>query len=344
MSSNNIEIIGIGSYLPEKKVDNHHFNYENYGVSDEWLVKAGVKYRHVAEKNETIIDLAYNAAINAISNAKIDISDIDAIYLVSGTISPEQIIPAAVLDLQKKLGITESLAFQTLDTCCGFLNTLELATHSIMAGSVKCALVIGAEVFSKAFCKKSEVTFKVSMCMGDGAGALILKASKDEGFISSYLKSSTKFSGGLKVCYTDHKDGGENGGLIVDFNIPENVKSSIDPEEALGRIIDFTKNAIPNAIKGVYEKTGFSHDNIDHFILHQPNRMFIESWKKLAMIPPEKHEDTLIENGNMATASIPVTLDIFYKEGKIKKGETLLFASVGEGATWGAMIWKWNID
>ncbi len=256
----------------------------------------------------------------------------------------KQIIPGAVLDLQKKLGITESLAFQTLDTCCGFLNTLELATHSIMAGSVKCALVIGSEVFSKAFCKKSEVTFKVSMCMGDGAGALILKASKSEGFVSSYLKSSTKFSGGLKVCYTNHKDGSEEGGLIVDFVIPDNVTSSINAEEALGRIIDFTKNAIPNAIKGVYEKTGYNHDKIDYFILHQPNRMFIDSWKKLAMIPLEKHDDTLIDNGNMATASIPVTLDIFHKNGRVKKGDTLLFASVGEGATWGAMIWKWSID
>ncbi len=185
--------------------------------------------------------------------------------------------------------------------------------------------------------------------MGDGAGAVILsgKEELENGKLGSYLITNADFQGGLGLRVDEVVINQQRKiGLFFGFgNIPPSYKGKfLLPEQALDEIKKFTSHAIPDAINKVFEKYSFSDTDVDFYILHQPNRLFIEAWKKNAKISEDKTLDTLEKYGNLGSVSVLANLDTAYQSGRIKKGDIIVMASVGEGANWGAMIWKWQIE
>ncbi|CAN2040131.1 3-oxoacyl-(acyl-carrier-protein) synthase III [Candidatus Magnetomoraceae bacterium gMMP-15] len=344
-----VNIIGIGTYFPPIIKKNSDFDYVSVGISDEWVEKAGLKERRYADPKEDIIDLAYRASLRAIKHANIKPEDIDLLLLVSSTFKNNQTTPTGVANLQQKLAITECMSLYIAETCCGALMAIELGSNAIMAGQAKNVLVIASETLSKIFNPSAKLTSMVGMSMGDGAGAVVLTGNKSlkNGKLGSYIISNADFQGGLGIKVDEVSiNQTRNIGLFFGFgSLPPSYKGRfLSPEDAIKEIKKFTSNAIPDAIQKVFEKSSFTDKDIDFYILHQPNRAFIEAWKENAGISKDKTLDTLEKYGNLSSVSVLANLDMAYQLGKIKKGDNIIIASVGEGANWGAMIWKWQIE
>lgn len=343
-----VNIIGIGTYFPPNVKKNSDFDCTPAGIGDDWLKKAGLKERRYAASEEDIIDQAYKASLRAIRLAGIKPEEINLLLLVSSTFKNNQLAPTGVVTLQQKLGITNCLSFHIVETCCGALTALEMASHAILAGQAKNALVVVSETFSKAFNPTSELTYKVGMSMGDGAGAVVLsgKEGLENGKLGSYLISNADFQSGLcmkagEILINQQR----KKGIFIDFgSLPPSYKGKfLSPKDAFKEIKIFTSSAVPDAIQNVLEKHSYPAADIDFYILHQPNRGFIDAWKENAKIPSGKTLDTLEKYGNLGPVSVLANLDMAYQLRKIKEGDSILMAAVGEGATWGAMIWKWRI-
>jgi 3-oxoacyl-[acyl-carrier-protein] synthase III len=344
-----VNIIGIGTYFPPDVKKNSDFDYASVGIGDEWLEKAGLKERRYASPEKSIIDLAYRASLRAIQHASIYPEDIDLLIFVSSMVKNNQIFPTGVANLQQKLGIINCMSLYILETCCGSLMAMEIGSYAVMAGQARNVLVIASETYSKVFNPDSEINYKVGMSMGDGAGAVILsgKEAMENGKLGSYFISNADFQDelGLRVDEVVINQQRKIGLLFGFGNLPPSYKGKfISPENVLEEIKKFTSYTIPDAINKVLEKHSFSDADIDFYILHQPHRRFIEAWKENAKISENKTLDTLEKYGNLGSVSVLANLDTAYQIGRIKKGDTIVMASVGAGANWGAMIWKWQIE
>ncbi|MBL3528231.1 MAG: ketoacyl-ACP synthase III [gamma proteobacterium endosymbiont of Lamellibrachia anaximandri] len=316
-------IAGTGSYLPEKVLTNQDLE-KIVDTTDQWIVdRTGIKKRHIAADDEYTCDLAEKAARNAMEMAGVGPKDIDLI--VVATTTPDQIFPSTACLLQARLGIHGPAAFDVQAVCTGFVYAVGVADKFIKTGSAKRALVIGAETLSRIVDWNDRNT---CVLFGDGAGAVVLEASEQPGIISTHLHADGAFEGLLRVPSGVSRNYGalQEGVAYMEMRGNEVFKMAVT---TLGRIVDETLKA-----------NDMDKSDVDWLIPHQANIRIINATAKKLRTSMDHVVVTVHEHGNTSAASVPLALDTAVRDGRIKRGETLLMEAFGGGFTWGSVLAK----
>jgi 3-oxoacyl-[acyl-carrier-protein] synthase-3 len=312
-------IAGTGSYLPQKVLTNADLE-KMVDTTDEWIVaRTGIRERHIAAEGEFSSDLALHASRCAIESAGITAQDIDLIIIATTT--PDRIFPSTACLLQNKLGIVGCPAFDVQAVCSGFVYALTVADQFIRNGGAKCALVVGAETISRI----TDWTDR-SNCMlwGDGAGAVVVQASDEPGIISTHLHADGSYADLLSV----------SGGVSQ-----QDCKPTIQMEgNAVFKVAVNTLDAIVDETLGA---NGMEKAHVDWLVPHQANIRIIQATAKKLGMDMERVVTTVDIHGNTSAASIPLALDVAVRDGRIKRGETILMEAFGGGFTWGSVLLKY---
>ncbi len=317
----NAKITGTGSYLPEKIVTNKDFE-STLDTSDEWIyARTGIRQRHVIAEHETTSSMAEIAAKNALDAAGVDASEIDLIII--GTSSPDRVFPSTACILQNRLGVGDCAAFDVQAACSGFIYALGIAHQFIKSGGAKKALVIGAEANSRILDYSDRSTCVI---FGDGAGAVVLEASEEVGILSTHMHSDGQYQDLLYVNnpIKDQQQEGEKAHMKMLGN--DVYKVAV---KTLSRIVDET-----------LEANNMTKSDVDWLVPHQANIRIISSVAKKLKMPMERVVLTIEEQGNTSAASVPLALDLAVRDGRIKKGETVLMEAFGGGFVWGTALVK----
>lgn len=314
-------ITGTGSYLPPTALTNNDLVARGVDTSDEWIVeRTGIRSRHIADDSQSASDLALEASLKAIAAAGIPAGKIDLIILATST--PDYIFPSTACLLQSKLGVGGAAAFDVQAVCSGFVYALTMAEKFIQSGSHRCALVVGTEVFSRILDWNDRGT---CVLFGDGAGAVILEASEEPGILASALHADGSYHAILEV------PGNVCGGKVVGQPF---VKMN-GPA-----VFKFAVKVLAEVAQEVLDRAGMDAAAIDWLIPHQANIRIIQSTAKKLGLPLEKVVTTVDRHGNTSAASIPLALDAAVRDGRVKRGDTLMLEGVGGGFTWGAILLK----
>jgi 3-oxoacyl-[acyl-carrier-protein] synthase-3 len=316
-------ITGTGSYLPPRRVTNADLAAElaaqGIETSDQWIVeRTGIQARHFAAAGVTASDLGAQAARQAMEAAGATAQDIDLIIVATST--PDMVFPSAACILQHKLGIAGCPAFDVQAVCSGFVYALTIADAMIKTGSVRKALVIGAEVFSRILDFKDRTT---CVLFGDGAGAVVLEASDSPGILASDLHADGRHLDILCV------PGTVSGGKVLGDPLLK-----MDGQA----VFKLAVGVLEDAARAALDKAGRTAADIDWLIPHQANLRIMQSTAKRLKLPMDKVIVTVDQHGNTSAASIPLALDAAVRGGKIARGQTLLLEGVGGGFTWGAVL------
>jgi len=317
-------ISGTGSYLPGEPVSNAAL-IAAHGLdsSDDWIIeRTGIRSRHLAAAGVTSSDLALEASRRALQAAGRVANDVDLIIVATST--PDYVFPSAAALLQNKLGNTNGApAFDVQAVCSGFIYALTIADKFIRSGSHKCALVVGAEVFSRILDWKDRGT---CVLFGDGAGAVVLEASDQPGLLSSAF----------------HADGSHHGILAVPGQICGGVVTG-DPFLRMDgqAVFKFAVKVLADVANEVLDAAGMTAAQVDWLIPHQANVRIMQATAKRLHIAPENCIVTVGQHGNTSAASIPLALDAAVRGGQIRRGQHLLLEGVGGGFTWGATLLKY---
>ena len=310
-------IKGTGSALPRTRVSNAELA-ERVDTTDEWIVeRTGIRFRHIAEDDETTSTLAIEAARKAMEAADFTSADIDLIVLATAT--PDQTFPATATIVQDALGCNGCVAFDVAAVCSGFLYALSVAESMIRAGSAQNALVIGAETFSRILDWDDRGT---CVLFGDGAGAVVLSGEQGErGILATRL----------------HADGAHNQLLYVDGGA--GTTGTVGKLRMKGR--EVFRHAVVNlssVLNEVLEEAGEPIENIDWLVPHQANARILDATAKKLNLAPEKVIKTVDMHANTSAASVPLALDTAVRDGRIKAGDLLVLEAMGGGFTWGASV------
>ena len=346
------KVLGIGSYVPDRVVTNDEIRFLNQQLekcdevqtdtNDEWIQKrTGIRERrYVAEGQPGLTsDLAVPAAQAAIADAGIEASEIDCIILA--TLSPDMHFPGSGVFLQKKLGIsgagTAAPCFDIREQCSGFVYGLQMADAMIKVGHYKKVLLVGAERHSTGL-DFSTRGRDVTVLFGDGAGAFVLGPDDDLDDKDGIVYTDCHADGdGAKMLYLELFSIDRS--PIVDYDVSDfEDNTKMFPQMDGKRVFLHAVRAMAMATKKALSDTGMTWDDIDWFVPHQANLRINQKVVEVAEIPPEKALSTIELYGNTTAATVPLTIDHWRRQGKVKKGDRCLATVFGSGFTWGAAI------
>lgn len=313
-------LCGTGSALPERVVTNAELA-EKVDTTDEWIVeRTGIRQRYIAGDGETTSSLATEASRKALEAAGIAPGEIELIVLATAT--PDHTFPASATQVQDALGCGGGIAFDVQAVCSGFLYALATADSMLRTGLAKRALVIGAETFSRILDWEDRTT---CVLFGDGAGAVVLEAQDVEqdgpGILASRL----------------HADGAHKELLYVDGG--PSTTGTVGHLRMRGR--EVFRHAVVNladVLKEVLDDAGKSADDIDWVVPHQANARILDATARKLNLPAEKVIVTVDQHANTSAASVPLALDVAVRDGRVKKGDLVMFEAMGGGFTWGASL------
>ena len=312
---------GVGHYLPERVVSNAEI--ETFvETTDEWIrSRSGIERRHFAADGEMTSDLATKAALAALADAGMAVSEVDAIVLATST--ADLTFPSAATMVQAKLGMTRGFAFDLQAVCAGYVYALTTANAMILAGQAKTVLVIGAETFSRLMDWSDRTT---CVLFGDGAGAMVLQGAEqpgtnlDRGILSSDLNSDGQFKDLLYV------DGGDSTGMTGHLRM--------QGKEVFRHAIEKLAETAHHAL----EKAGLTSDDVDWIVPHQANIRIIEGTAKRMQVSMDRVVVTVQDHGNTSAASIPLAISVGKERGQIKPGDLLVTEAIGGGLAWGSVV------
>lgn len=310
------KIAGTGSYLPERILTNAELE-SMVDTTDDWIVaRTGIKERHIAAEGEFTSDLASQAARNAIESAGINAAEIDLIIVATTT--PDKIFPSVATMVQNKLGIAGCPAFDIQAVCSGFIYALTTANNFIKTGNSKCALVIGAETFSRI----TDYTDRGNCILwGDGAGAVILQASEEQGIISTHL----------------HADGSYENML----HVPRRTEGADTVVMEGNPVFKMAVNTLDQIVDETLAANNMQKTDIDWLVPHQANIRILQATAKKLDMSMDRVVVTVDKHGNTSAASIPLALDTAVRDGRIKRGDVILMEAFGGGFTWGSALIKY---
>jgi len=315
-------ISGVGSYLPKNVVTNEDLA-KIVETSDEWIrSRSGIGQRHFAAEDEASSDLATAAAWAALDQAGLKPRDIGLIIVA--TVTPDKTFPSTAVYVQDKIGAPPGIAFDISAACAGFLYAMNIAHDFVRTGQVKHALIIGAEKLS---CFLDWDDRATCVLFGDGAGAVVLTGEESQtareprGILATYLSSDGRLA---KHLYAD--GGPSSTGTVgkVRMNGKEVFRNAVEQ--------------ISNAVFEVTERAKVSRHEIDWFVPHQANIRIIESCGKRLELNESKVIVTIDKHANTSSASIPLALDAGIRDGRIERGQLLVFAALGGGLAWGSAL------
>jgi 3-oxoacyl-[acyl-carrier-protein] synthase-3 len=304
--------------LPPKVVTNDDLA-KQMDTTDEWIrTRTGIRQRHIAEPSQTASDLAVEASRAALVAARIIPQEIDLIIVATAT--PDYIFPSTACIMQAKLGIKGCAAFDIQAVCSGFVYALAIADKLIRSGQHRCALIVGAEVYSRILDWKDRGT---AVLFGDGAGAVILRADSKPGIMASALHADGSYVDILSV------PGNVCGGKIVGSPFLQ-----MDGQA----VFKFAVKVLDEVARETLALCGLTPSDIDWLIPHQANVRILEATARKLGIDLSKLVVTVGSHGNTSAASVPLALDLAIRDGRIKPGHKVMLQGVGGGFTWGASL------
>jgi 3-oxoacyl-[acyl-carrier-protein] synthase-3 len=317
----NARITGTGSYLPDRIVTNKDLEAK-VETTDEWIVsRTGIRERRIAAEGQFTSDLALQAARRALEAAGRTPADVDLIILATST--PDMVFPSSACLLQAKLGVKGGAAFDVQAVCTGFAYALATAELFIKSGRHRCALVVGAEIFSRILDWKDRGT---CVLFGDGAGAVVLEASAEPGILTSNL----------------HADGSH----AAILNVPGHVCGGVvqgDPTLKMdgSAVFKLAVRVLEESAREALASQGLEVADLDAYIPHQANVRIISHVAKKLGLPESKCIVTVDRHANTSAASIPLALDVAVRDGRIHPGSLVLLQGVGGGFTWGSVLLRY---
>ena len=310
------KIIATGSYLPSSILTNQDLE-KRLDTSDDWITsRTGIKQRHIIGDEEKTSDMAYEAAIKAIKAAKIDANSIDLIIVATTT--PDKVFPSTACTLQSKLGIEECPAFDIQAVCSGFIYALSVADKYIKTNSARTVLVVGADAMSTITDYSDRGN---AILWGDGAGAVILKASQEPGILSTHIHAQGKYEDLLHVPRK-----------------PDEKKDTIDMVG--NQVFKIAVNTLDRIVDETLDANNLKKTDIDWLVPHQANIRILEATAKKLSMGMDKVIVTIDRHGNTSAASIPLALDEGIKTNKILPNQLILMEAFGGGFTWGSALIK----
>ncbi len=314
-------IVGTGSYLPERVM--HNVEFEAFvDTTDAWIrERTGIVERRIAANDQTTCDLAEHAARAALKASGWQAEDVE--LLIVGTTTPDLIYPSTACRLQARLGQGGYPAFDIQAVCTGFIYALSVAEKFIRTGTVKRALVVGADTHSRLLDWSDRGT---CILFGDGAGAVTLEASDEAGILSTQLHANGKFEPLLYI------DGGTPAGHGE--NRPGNAYTKMRGNEVFKLAVRTLMRIADETLKA----SGVDKSQLDWLIPHQANIRIIEATANKLGLPMDKVVVTIREQGNTSAASVPLALDTAVRDSRVKRGDLLLMEAFGGGFTWGSAL------
>jgi 3-oxoacyl-[acyl-carrier-protein] synthase-3 len=319
-------IIGTGSYLPSQVVTNFDLE-KRMDTSDVWIrERTGIERRHYLPEGQSNIDMAEQAALQAIRAAGVKPTDVDLISF--GTTTPDLVFPNSGALLQARLGCRGVPAFSLEAACSGFIYALAMADKFVRAGESKCALVVGSEVLSRILDHNDRST---AILFGDGAGAVVLAPSEEAGIISTHLHSDGNYQH-LLYC-----TGGPARGPP-----PPGMSPGLDLVQMAGsEVFKLAVKLLGNVVEETLAANKLDKSQIDWLVPHQANLRIIQAVAKKLDLPIERVIVTVQEHGNTSTASVPLALDVGVRDGRIKQGDMVLLEALGGGVSWGSALLRY---
>lgn len=317
-------ITGSGSYLPEKIITNADLE-KMVETNDQWIQdRTGIRKRHIAAENQTTCDLAEIASRRAMEAANVNSKDIDLVIVATTT--PDRVFPSTACLLQQRLDIHGCGAFDVQAVCTGFVYALGIADKFIKSGTHKCALIVGAETLSRIVDWKDRTT---CILFGDGAGAVVVQADDEPGIMSTHL----------------HADGSYESLLTVPAGISQGydqvLKQSAFIEMKGNEVFKMAVNTLGRIVDETLAANNMEKSDIDWLIPHQANTRIINATARKLKMSMDHVVVTVGEHGNTSAASVPLAFDVAVRDGRIKRGETLLMEAFGGGFTWGSVLLKY---
>jgi len=315
-------IAGTGSYLPEKVLTNAELE-RMVDTTDAWIrTRSGIRERRIAAEGQMASDLALEASRRALEAAATAPSEVDLVIVATTT--PDMVFPSTACILQAKLGIANhGPAFDVQAVCSGFVYALATADLFVKAGMAKCALVVGAEIYSRILDWKDRGT---CVLFGDGAGAVVLTRSAAPGVLSSHLHADGSYHSILSVPGQVYQ-GGVQGRPFVHMDG--------------GAVFKFAVKVLAEVANEALAANHMESRQIDWLIPHQANLRIIEGTARKLHLPMERVVVTVDRHGNTSAASVPLALDEAVRDGRIRPGHHVLLEGVGGGFTWGAVLLRY---
>ena len=312
-------ILGTGSYLPEKILTNADLE-RMVDTTDEWIyTRTGIRQRHIAAEGEFTSDLSFHAAQRALEAAGVTADAVDLIIVATTT--PDRVFPSTACLLQHKLGNTGAPAFDVQAVCSGFIYAIATADNFIRSGAARTALVVGAETMSRI----TDWTDRSNCILwGDGAGAVVLGASDQQGIISTHLHADGSYTKLLNVP-TGVSNRGEEKTIHMEGNA----------------VFKIAVNTLDAIVDETLEANGMQKSDIDWLVPHQANIRILQSTARKLGMDMDRVVVTVDTHGNTSAASVPLALDVAVRDGRIKRGETVLMEAFGGGFTWGSVLLKY---
>lgn len=311
-------VVGTGSYLPPQILTNDDLA-KRMDTSDEWIrSRTGIRQRHIADPSQASSDLGLEAGRAALAAAQLTPQEID--LLIVATATPDYVFPSTACILQAKLGAKGCAAFDIQAVCSGFVYALAIADKLIRSGQYRCALVVGAEVYSRIVDWSDRGT---AVLFGDGAGAVVLKADSRPGILGSVLRA----------------DGSQAGILSVPGNISHGKIAGSPYLHMDGQaVFKVAVKVLDEVARETLALCGATVADIDWLIPHQANVRILEATAKKLGIDASKLVVTVDRHGNTSAASVPLALDVAIRDGRIRSGHKVMLQAVGGGFTWGAVF------
>jgi 3-oxoacyl-[acyl-carrier-protein] synthase-3 len=325
------EIKSLATYVPPRLLTNADLE-KLVDTSNEWIMqRTGIRERHIVDPGVATSDLATQAALQAIARAGLTPPDIDLIIV--GTVTPDMLFPSTACLVQHKIGATRAWGFDLSAACSAFTYSLTVGTQMVTAGAVKNALVIGADVMSSIIDYTDRST---CVLFGDGAGAVVIGPASEDGFGILDFEHHVDGSGGPALCMPA---GGSR--MPASHDTVDQRLHYVKQEGAT--VFKFAVTKTGEMCERLLSRNNLTAGDIDLFVSHQANRRIIMSAAERLGLPEEKVVINIERFGNTTAATIPLALNDAVNDGRIKKGDRVLLASVGAGFTVGAVLMRWGI-
>ena len=324
------KITALGTYVPPRVMTNSDFE-KIVETSDEWIVsRTGIRERHVVDKGVATSDLAVEATKRALAERGINANEIEAIIVA--TVTPDMLFPSTACIVQHKLGIEKVWGFDLSAACSAFVYALQTGAQFVATGAHKKVLVVGADVMSSILDYTDRAT---CILFGDGAGAVILEASEDGAGIIDF-EHEVDGSGACALYMP--------GGGSLNPSTHETVDKKMHFVHQEGQsVFKFAVKKMAEVCETLLLRNNVKASDIDCFIPHQANQRIIKATSERLGLKPESVVINIDRYGNTTAGTIPLAMQTAREEGKLKKGDLVLLASVGAGFTVGATLLRWTI-
>ena len=339
-----MHIVGTGGFLPERVLSNQDLE-ELVDTTDRWIVeRTGIRQRHIINENQATSDLAVEAARQALEDAGLRADDLDA--LVVATTTPDMIFPSTATIVQAGLGASGFPAWDIQAVCAGFVYGLAQLDAMMRAGMFRRVLLIGAESMSRILDWSDRST---CVLFGDGAGAVVLETREagrdskaDGGVLGSVIKADGSFRPLLMARHPHRGASPEALSAMPDMTVDAAGVAAVEMQG--NEVFRNAVNKLGEVVGDVLAHCNMDASEIDWLIPHQANIRIINATARKLQLDPSHIAITVDRHANTSAASVPLALNAYRREGRIKAGQVLLLEAFGAGFTWGANLVRWSLD